>query len=137
MVLLVNWLVRILLNTSLLHRDSLLLYSSAILDLRVSNIHWLKENKGFLFKQPYCFVINKRFACMLSPFSHVQLFTTLWTLACQAPLSMIFSSQKYWSGLPCPPPEDQFVRIPSWKVNFSLCGNTIHELCYIQGLLKS
>ena len=27
-------------------------------------------------------------------------------LACQAPLSMGFSRQEYWSGLPCPPPED-------------------------------
>ena len=40
---------------------------------------------------------------MLSCFSHVQLFATLWTLACQAPLSMGFSRQEYWSGLPCPP----------------------------------
>ena len=31
---------------------------------------------------------------------------TLWTLACQSFLSVGFSSQEYWSGLPCPPPED-------------------------------
>ena len=36
-------------------------------------------------------------------FSHVRLFVTLWTVACQAPLSMGFSRQDYWSGLPCPP----------------------------------
>ena len=30
----------------------------------------------------------------------------LWTVACQASLSMGFSRQGYWSGLPCPPPED-------------------------------
>ena len=29
---------------------------------------------------------------------------TLWTVACHAPLSMGFSRQEYWSGLPCPPP---------------------------------
>ena len=29
---------------------------------------------------------------------------TLWTVACQAPLSMGFSRQEYWSGLPFPPP---------------------------------
>ena len=29
---------------------------------------------------------------------------TLWTVAHQAPLSMGFSRQEYWSGLPCPPP---------------------------------
>ena len=41
---------------------------------------------------------------MLSHFSCVQLFATLWIIAYQAPLSMGFSGQEYWSGLPCPPP---------------------------------
>ena len=40
-------------------------------------------------------------ACMLS---HVQLFATPWTVAYQAPLSMEFSRQEYWSRLPFPPP---------------------------------
>ena len=39
-------------------------------------------------------------------FSHVQLFVTLWTVALQAPLSMGFSRQGYWSGLSFPPPGD-------------------------------
>ena len=43
---------------------------------------------------------------MLSLFSRVGLFATLWTVALQAPLSMGFSRQGYWNGLPCPPPED-------------------------------
>ena len=43
---------------------------------------------------------------MLSRFGHVQLYVTLWTVAYQAPVSMGFSRQKYWSGLPCPPPGD-------------------------------
>ena len=38
--------------------------------------------------------------------SHVQLLVTPWTVACQAPLSMGFSRQEYWSGLPFPSPED-------------------------------
>ena len=42
--------------------------------------------------------------CMLSPFSSVRLFVTLWTVACQASLFMGFSRQEYWSGLPCPLP---------------------------------
>ena len=41
---------------------------------------------------------------MLSCFSRVPLFATLWTVAHQASLSMGFSRQEYWSGLPCPPP---------------------------------
>ena len=38
--------------------------------------------------------------------SRVQPFVTPWTVAHQAPLSMRFSRQEYWSGLPCPPPGD-------------------------------
>ena len=41
---------------------------------------------------------------MVSHFSHVRLFVTPWAVACQAPLSMRFSRQEYWSGLPLPPP---------------------------------
>ena len=44
--------------------------------------------------------------CMLICFSCVRLFVILWTVAHQAPLSMGFSRQEYWSGLPLPPPGD-------------------------------
>ena len=44
--------------------------------------------------------------CVLGHFSCVWLFVTLWTVVCQAPLSMGFSRQEYWSGLPCSPPRD-------------------------------
>ena len=40
---------------------------------------------------------------MLGCFSCVQLFAPLWTVAHQAPSSMGFSRQEYWSGLPHPP----------------------------------
>ena len=43
---------------------------------------------------------------MLSLISHVRLCVTPWTIVCKAPLSMGFSRQEYWSGLPCPPPGD-------------------------------
>ena len=43
---------------------------------------------------------------VLSHFSHVRLFATLWTVAHEAPLSMGFSRQEYWSGLPSPRPGD-------------------------------
>ena len=42
----------------------------------------------------------------LSCFSDVQLFVTLWTIACQALLLMECSRQEYWSGLPRPSPGD-------------------------------
>ena len=45
-------------------------------------------------------------ACwVLSHFSCVRLFLTPWTIAHQSPLSMGFSRQEYWSGLPCPSPD--------------------------------
>jgi len=46
---------------------------------------------------------DKIVMCMLSRFRRVWFFVTLWTAARQAPLSMGFSRQKYWSGLPFPP----------------------------------
>ena len=39
-------------------------------------------------------------------FSSVSLSVTLWTIACQAIMSMGFSRQKYWNRLPCIPPGD-------------------------------
>ena len=45
-------------------------------------------------------------ACALSRFSHVRIFATPWTIVLQAPLSMGFSRQEYWSGLPFPSPGD-------------------------------
>ena len=44
--------------------------------------------------------------CVRSCFNPVWLFGTLWTVAHQAPLSMEFSRQEYWSGWSCPPPGD-------------------------------
>ena len=49
---------------------------------------------------------------VLSWFIHVHLLVTPWTVAHQAPLSMGFSRQEYWSGLPCPPPGD----LPSQRI---------------------
>ena len=42
---------------------------------------------------------------LLSCFSRVQLLVTPWTAAYQAPLSMGFSRQEYWSGVPLPSPK--------------------------------
>ena len=52
------------------------------------------------------FSVTRHCTCMLSGFSYVWLFASLWTVAHQAPLFMGFSRQEYWSGLPCPPPGD-------------------------------
>ena len=52
---------------------------------------------------------------MLSNFSHVQLFVTLLTIACQAPLSMGLSRQEYWIELSCPPHTHTHTHIYKYK----------------------
>ena len=44
--------------------------------------------------------------CVPGCFSCVILFAVPWTVACQSPLSMAFSRQEYWSGMPFPSPGD-------------------------------
>ena len=69
------------------------------------------EIGSFTQEQPNVFRVNSGWGCVcakcvLSRFSRVWLFATLLTIAHQAPLSMGFSRQEYWSGLSCPPPGD-------------------------------
>ena len=61
---------------------------------------YFQENFNMHFESPFIPLL------VFSHFSHVQLFATLWTVTRQAPLSMGFSRQEYWSGLPWPPPKD-------------------------------
>ena len=56
----------------------------------------LVSNQHFLFSNIYVYVI--------SCFTHVWIFGTLWIVACQAPLSIAFSRQEYWSELLFPSP---------------------------------
>ena len=53
----------------------------------------------------FCVLVLEGLICVKS-LSRVQLFATPWTIAYQAPPSMRFSRQEYWSGLPFPSPED-------------------------------
>ena len=50
-------------------------------------------------KPTHCYKLSHLLSC-------VQLFVTPWTVSHQAPLSMGFSRQEYWSGLPFPSPGD-------------------------------
>jgi len=64
-------------------------------------------NVGIVFAHNICtpshiYTLN-HLCAVLSRFSCVQLFSTLWIVAHQAPLSVGFSRQEYWSGLPWPP----------------------------------
>ena len=63
-------------------------------------------------------------ACVCCHFSRLQLFATLWTIACQAPLPMGFSKQEYWSGLPGHPPGDLLdpgIK-PTFLMTYALAG---------------
>ena len=64
-----------------------------------------------VLKTGYCYdtgyLIYEAFhVCMLSCFSHVLLFVTLWTVAWQASLTMGFSRQEYYNELSCSPSQD-------------------------------
>ena len=68
---------------------------------KCKEIHFKKTNQELLGAGNGKLLFKE---CMLSHFSHVHLFVTPWTVAHQAPLSMGFSKQEYWSGLPFPSP---------------------------------
>ena len=57
----------------------------------------------YFLQKVYQSCTSKVNLCLPSHISSVQLFATLWTVAFQVPLSMGFSSQEYWIGLPFPP----------------------------------
>jgi len=61
--------------------------------------------------------------CVLSHFSRVRLSAILWTMACQTPLSMGFSRQEYWSGLPFPSPVHESEK---WKWSCSVLSDSEH-----------
>ena len=75
-------------------------------------------------------ILNTLHVCKLGHFSHVQLFVTLRAYQCL--LSMGFSSQEYWSGLPRPPPGDppdpgiqpKSFMSPDWQAGFFTDSST-------------
>ena len=78
---------------------------------------------------------------LLSRFSHVRLCVTQWTAAHQAPLSLGFSRQEHWSGLPFPSPMHesesevtQSCLILSDPMDCSLPGSSIHGIFQARAL---
>ena len=87
-----------------------------------------------------------RLVCVLCRFSHVLLLATLWTVTLQAPLSMGFSRQEYWSGLPLTSPgdlldpriepgsltlqEDSLLSEPPWKPTYAHISTYISASMY-------
>ena len=81
----------------------------------LKNLHFLNQHSieawGIILNLKKAFVLPKlhkqnywNLAAHAQLLSCVQLFATPWAIACQAPLSMTFSSQEYWSALPVPSP---------------------------------
>ena len=68
--------------------------------------------------------------------SHVRLFETPWTAAFQAPPSMGFSRQEYWSGVPLPSPTillNWFIRFDTYfvdSISFYICNHVISKLIH-------
>ena len=75
-------------------------------DVRKYQCYIVKQKKDYQAANTLFTILYIKITSVLSHFSHVQLFATPWTIAHQAPLSMGFSKQEYWSALPCPPPGD-------------------------------
>ena len=63
-------------------------------------------SNSYLILSNSCLILSNSFCCSVRPLSHIWLFETPWTVACQAPLSMEFSTQEYWIGLSSPSPRD-------------------------------
>ena len=74
-----------------------------------------------MHKCTYIYIPTCIYACMLSCFIHVQLFATLWNVACQAPLSMGFPRQEDWSELPFPPPGESSPRRDQAHISRGSC----------------
>ena len=66
---------------------------------------WFKIGKG-VQQGAYCHAAYLAHMQCAQSLSRVRLFATQWNIACQAPLSMGFSWQECWSGLPFPSPGD-------------------------------
>ena len=72
----------------------------------ITDSFWISSLPALRLKLMLLNLLYPQLARVLSHFSCVRLFDTLWTIVHQAPLFMGFSRQEYWNGLPCSPPGD-------------------------------
>ena len=78
----------------------------SLLQHHTSKASILRHSAFFNFGMLSGMFFSQTMLALRECFSCVWLFATLWAVAYQAPLSIGFSRQDYWSGLPCPPLED-------------------------------
>ena len=78
--------------------------------LKLNDLHFLRimfyKNSILNIHENFIICLKVKSKVKVKLLSRVQLFSTPWTVAYQAPLSMGFSRQRYWSGLPFPSPGD-------------------------------
>ena len=84
-----------------------------------SNYHRILSREVVCYWLTCIFIFSK--LMLLSHFSRVQLCATPWTAAYQAPLSMGFSRQEHWSGLPFPSPMNESEK---WKWSCSVVSDS-------------
>ena len=82
----------------------------------------------FLVLPVYCYQ-----PISLHPHTYMLSHVTPWTAACQAPLSMDFSRQEYWSGLPFPSPAFPILKTGKLSVLFTLAAH-VHWNSHISGI---
>ena len=75
-------------------------------------------------------LIKVKVVLVLSYFNRVRLFETPWTVAHQAPLSMEFSRQEYWNGLPFPSPFAPVIIISTIYLRVCSVTQSCPTLCY-------
>ena len=68
--------------------------------------------------------------------SHVRLFATLWTVAFQAPLSMEFSRQEYWSGVSLPSPTYIYIPKQYFLLNSNSWNHIVSILVWVASLAQ-
>ena len=89
------------------------IFTFSLLCIVISQIKWQKKCPFYGGDQDISYIKMQVCVCVCvcvcmhaKSFNHVPLFAPLWTVAHQSPLSMGFSRQEYWSGLPRPPSGD-------------------------------
>ena len=104
-----RWCICDMCGVILSHKNNKILpFVATWIDLKDYHAEWSKS-KTISYSITYNWnlkMIQTKKKVKVKSLSHVRLSATLWTLAYQAPLSMGFSRQGYWSGLPFPSPGD-------------------------------
>ena len=113
---------------------SFFLPSSPSFFLSLKNSYFIFPKKTWENKRQFCWPCRKMHIRDLSmcvqSLSRVRLFVTPWTVARQAPLSMRFPRQEYWSGLPLLPPGDISVSYTKGATNVLLNYNPVLSRLY-------